>query len=228
MSRAINWKGRALLLYFVALFAFGLGVTGLAAHSRLTKSDPAARAVLETAPKELKLWFNEAVEPAFAKVWIVPAEGQQIPLTSRGDSSDPKLLVVTMPDNVPAGAVVIGYLVLAGCPSAGGRSNLAPPCRSRCAGVLFCRCCRHLVGRSRFRGGGSRSQCFFYKWFSHLDLPHQDRGGQDRDCRDRLRRGRLYPSRDCLGHGQEILNVRPGLAHRGTHRGSWSCRLPFQ
>jgi len=112
MNRVINWKGRTLLLCFVALLGFGLGITGAAAHSRLTKSDPAARAVLETAPKELKLWFNEAVEPAFAKVWIVPVAGPQIPLTSRGDSSDRKLLVVTMPDNVPAGVVVIGYHIL--------------------------------------------------------------------------------------------------------------------
>jgi copper resistance protein C len=112
MSRAINWRRRALLFYCVATLGFGVGIGAAGAHSRLTKSDPAARAVVETAPKELKLWFNEAVEPAFAKVWIIPAEGSQIPLTSRGDSSDRKLLVVTMPDNVPAGAVMIGYHVL--------------------------------------------------------------------------------------------------------------------
>jgi copper resistance protein C len=111
MGYAMNSK-RTLSFCFVALLGFGLGTAGAAAHSRLTKSVPAAREVLEAAPKELNLWFNEAVEPAFAKVWIVPAEGPQIPLTSRGDSSDPKLLVVTMPDNVPAGAVVIGYHIL--------------------------------------------------------------------------------------------------------------------
>jgi copper resistance protein C len=111
MGYAMNSK-RTLSFCFVALLGFGLGTAGAAAHSRLTKSDPAARAVLEAAPKELKLWFNEAVEPAFAKVWIVPANGPQISLTSRGDSSDRKLLIVTFPDNVPAGAVVIGYHIL--------------------------------------------------------------------------------------------------------------------
>jgi methionine-rich copper-binding protein CopC len=111
MGYAMNSK-RTLSFCFVALLGFGLGTADAAAHSRLTKSDPAARAVLEAAPKELKLWFNEAVEPAFAKVWIVPANGPQISLTSRGDSSDRKLLIVTFPDNVPAGAVVIGYHVL--------------------------------------------------------------------------------------------------------------------
>jgi methionine-rich copper-binding protein CopC len=112
MGHAIDRKRRTLLVYFVALLGFGLGIGTAAAHSRLTRSDPAARAVLETAPKELKLWFNEGVEPAEAKVWIVPAQGSKIPLTSRGDSSDPKLLIVTFPDTAPAGEVVIGFHIL--------------------------------------------------------------------------------------------------------------------
>jgi methionine-rich copper-binding protein CopC len=58
---------------------FGLGICGVAAHSRLVKSDPPARAVLATVPKELRLWFNEAVEPAFAKVWIVPVQDRRFP-----------------------------------------------------------------------------------------------------------------------------------------------------
>jgi methionine-rich copper-binding protein CopC len=112
MRRALERTGRALLVYVVVLVGFGLGISGAAAHSRLVKSDPSARAVLDTAPKELKLWFNEGVEPAFAKVWIVPANGARIPLTSQGDSSDPRLLKVVLPDNLPAGPVNIGYHML--------------------------------------------------------------------------------------------------------------------
>ena len=98
MRSANDRRGRALLVYFVVLLGFSLGISEVAAHSRLVKSEPSARAVLDTAPKELKLWFNENVEPAFAKVWIVPAEGPQIPLTSHGDSSDPRLLTVAVPE----------------------------------------------------------------------------------------------------------------------------------
>jgi methionine-rich copper-binding protein CopC len=114
MTGGISWRngGRALLVYVVVLLGFGLGTPGAEAHSRLVKSDPSARAVLETAPKELKLWFNEGVEPAFAKVWIVPAQGAQIPLTSHGDSSNPRLLIVALPDNLPAGPVNVGYHML--------------------------------------------------------------------------------------------------------------------
>jgi methionine-rich copper-binding protein CopC len=112
MRRAIERRGRPLLVYFIILLGFGLGISEVAAHSRLVKSEPSARAVIDTAPKELKLWFNESVEPAFAKVWIVPAGGSTIPLTSHGDSSDPRLLIVTLPDNLPVGPVNIGYHVL--------------------------------------------------------------------------------------------------------------------
>jgi methionine-rich copper-binding protein CopC len=112
MRRAIDRRGWALLVYVVVLLGFGLGISGASAHSRLVKSDPSARAVLDKAPKELKLWFNEGVEPAFAKVWIIPAQGAQIPLTSQGDKADPHLLIVALPDDLPAGPVVIRYHVL--------------------------------------------------------------------------------------------------------------------
>jgi methionine-rich copper-binding protein CopC len=107
-----NRRPPALLICFVLLLGFGLGISVATAHSRLVRSDPPARAVLDTAPKELKLWFNEAVEPAFAKIWIVPAQGPQISLTSRGDSADPRILIVSLPGNLPAGPVNIGYHVL--------------------------------------------------------------------------------------------------------------------
>jgi methionine-rich copper-binding protein CopC len=114
MTCAISRRhgGQALLVYFVVLLVFGLGISGVEAHSRLVKSDPPARAVLATAPKELRLRFNEAIKPALSKVWIVPTHGQQIPLTSHGDSSDPRLLIVTLPDDLAAGPVVIGYHIL--------------------------------------------------------------------------------------------------------------------
>lgn len=112
MRRAIDRMGKGLLICLFALCGFGLGISGAAAHSRLVKSEPASRAVLDTVPKELKLWFNEGVEPAFAKVWIVPAQGPQIPLANHRGEADQKLLIVTLPDNLPAGPVVIGYHML--------------------------------------------------------------------------------------------------------------------
>jgi methionine-rich copper-binding protein CopC len=103
---------RALPLYCLLLLGPCFGITGAAAHSRLVRSDPAARAVLDKAPKELKLWYNEAIEPAFAKVWIIPAQGPQIPLATQGDKTDQRILIVPLPDGLPVGPVNIGYHVL--------------------------------------------------------------------------------------------------------------------
>jgi copper resistance protein C len=107
-----NTFRRTLLFSLVALLGLGLGASEVLAHSRLVKSEPAARAVLAAAPKEVRLWFNEAIEIAFAKIWIVPASGPQIPLANHGDPSDSRLLIATLPDNLPNGPVVIGFRVL--------------------------------------------------------------------------------------------------------------------
>lgn len=112
MRHAFWRASKALPVVAAVLMSACLLASEATAHSRLVRSDPAARAVVEAAPKELKLWFNEKVEPAFAKIWIEPAQGPQIQLTSRGDSSDKKLLTVTLPGNLPPGPVNIGYHVL--------------------------------------------------------------------------------------------------------------------
>jgi hypothetical protein len=105
-------RRRVVSISLLALAGTALGLGDAAAHSRLVKSDPSARAVVATAPKEVKLWFNEQVEPAFAQIWLAPAEGEKIALTSRGDPSDKRLLVATLPDELPDGPIVIGFHVL--------------------------------------------------------------------------------------------------------------------
>jgi len=105
-------RRRVVATSLLALAGMGLGLRDAAAHSRLVKSDPSARAILATAPKEVRLWFNEQVEPAFAKIWVAPAAGEPIPLASRGDASDKRLLVATLPGELPEGPVFIGFHVL--------------------------------------------------------------------------------------------------------------------
>jgi hypothetical protein len=105
-------RRQAILTSLLALAGTAVGSRDAAAHSRLVKSDPSARAIVAMAPREVRLWFNEQVEPAFAKIWVTPAEGANIPLASRGDPSDKRLLVATLPDGLPDGPVVIGFHVL--------------------------------------------------------------------------------------------------------------------
>jgi hypothetical protein len=107
-----NKSRRAALFGLVGFLGFGFCGSAVLAHSRLVRSDPAARAVLSAAPKEVRLWFNEAIEIAFAKIWLAPAKGPQVPLANHGDPSDPRLLIATLPENLPSGPVVLGFRVL--------------------------------------------------------------------------------------------------------------------
>lgn len=101
-----------LVLGVAAIVGSAIGVPNASAHSRLVKSDPSARAVLAKVPKEVRLWFNEPIEPAFAKIWLVPTPGAKVDLVNRGDPADTQLLVATLPETIPEGPVVIGFRVL--------------------------------------------------------------------------------------------------------------------
>jgi hypothetical protein len=98
------------------LAAFVLA-TGLAAglawgHAALVRSTPAPRAMLARAPERVRLWFNERLEPAFARVSVWDGQGRQI---DRRDvlvgPEDPKALSVGIPALDP-GPYTVRYRVL--------------------------------------------------------------------------------------------------------------------
>jgi methionine-rich copper-binding protein CopC len=46
------------------------------AHTKLEKSEPAAGATLNTAPKQLQLWFNEKIDAAVSKLEMTSGSKQ--------------------------------------------------------------------------------------------------------------------------------------------------------
>ena len=88
-----GWRVAALL----AGWLLAVPVVG-GAHALLVKSAPARRAVLTRSPERVQLWFNEALEPAFARLTVLDSRGARV---DRGDASvepdDPKLLSVKLP-----------------------------------------------------------------------------------------------------------------------------------
>jgi methionine-rich copper-binding protein CopC len=77
------------------------------AHAVLVKTTPPRRAVLRQAPKQLELWFNERLEPAYSAVAVSTRSGSRVSTGAPGvDPQDPKRLTVTLP------ALAVGeYLV---------------------------------------------------------------------------------------------------------------------
>ena len=59
-----------------AALLIALAATGAWAHAALRESDPPAGATLTAAPKQIRLQFNEALEPAFASVKLTGAGGK--------------------------------------------------------------------------------------------------------------------------------------------------------
>lgn len=99
----------AAALTLAALLATPLGA---AAHALLAKSDPARRAVLSKPPAQVRLWFNERLEPAFSSLSVHDAAGNPVTTASAQVApEDPKRLQLALP-SLPAGTYTVRYQVL--------------------------------------------------------------------------------------------------------------------
>lgn len=76
--------------------------TPVFAHAQLIKAEPARRAILDKAPTQVRLWFNEEIEGAYTSLSVLKANKK--PVTDakpRVVSDDPKSIVLSLPDLKP-------------------------------------------------------------------------------------------------------------------------------
>ncbi len=104
-------RPRGLQLTGLAL-VIGLGPWLAWGHAALVKSVPGQRAAPTRSPERVRLWFNEPLEPRFARVSLWDGQGRQIDqqdvLVGPDDS---KALSVGIPELGP-GAYTVRYRVL--------------------------------------------------------------------------------------------------------------------
>lgn len=83
----------------VTTFALASAVTSSAfAHAKLQSSDPQAGSTLGSAPKQVRLKFNEALEPAFSKIKLTGPQNSEIPVTATAvDKADPTVMTAPLP-----------------------------------------------------------------------------------------------------------------------------------
>jgi methionine-rich copper-binding protein CopC len=68
------------------------------AHAALKNSQPAANAVLEQAPRDIQLTFNEKLEPAFSSIVLQDAGGKDIAAgKAQVDAANPLLMKLDLP-----------------------------------------------------------------------------------------------------------------------------------
>ena len=54
------------------------GMTAANAHAMLERAEPAVGGTVNAPPTEVKLWFTEALEPAFSTVQVFDQQGQRV------------------------------------------------------------------------------------------------------------------------------------------------------
>jgi methionine-rich copper-binding protein CopC len=96
----------ALLVTLLLSFIHGAAL----AHSHLKMSIPAAGATVSAGPSEVRLQFNEAVEPQFSRILVEPKGGK--PVASEPPTSDPgdkTTLIVKFAEPLQAGSYKVNW-----------------------------------------------------------------------------------------------------------------------
>jgi methionine-rich copper-binding protein CopC len=83
----------------VAAFSIASAASAPAfAHAKLQSSDPQAGSTLDSAPKQVHLKFNEALEPAFSKIKLTGPQNNEIPVAATTvDQADPTVMTAPLP-----------------------------------------------------------------------------------------------------------------------------------
>jgi len=96
------------LLLAVCMF---LALPGISfAHAILIRSDPTQGAVLRIPPKQVRLWFSEAIDPQLSTAQVVtPTDQQAGPQQARMPSAESSEIVVTLSSRLVPGIYVVMY-----------------------------------------------------------------------------------------------------------------------
>ena len=62
----------------VALAALLLGAGAAWGHAFLERADPRVGSTVKTAPAQVRVWFTEAIEPAFSTLEVVNQAGERV------------------------------------------------------------------------------------------------------------------------------------------------------
>ncbi|GEM30987.1 hypothetical protein NN3_19940 [Nocardia neocaledoniensis NBRC 108232] len=109
-SAAVRILARTAAAFTAILAALALTAGPAAAHAALASSDPADGARIDTAPAQVNLTFNEAIQSTFAALTVVGPDGQHY------ERSEPKtqgkILSTDLTGLGPAGVYTVGFRVV--------------------------------------------------------------------------------------------------------------------
>jgi hypothetical protein len=87
-----------------ALVAIGLALAAPAAlaHAFLDHAEPRVGSKVDASPPQVTLWFTQALEPAFSRVQVLDARGQEVDRKDGAvDSKDSTVMHASLPPLAP-------------------------------------------------------------------------------------------------------------------------------
>ncbi|MBX3062080.1 MAG: copper resistance protein CopC [Anaerolineae bacterium] len=116
-------------LLFCTLFTLLIlvAVQSVSAHANLLMSVPAANAVLNAPPEEIRLWFTEPAEPRFSSFTLRDINGNTLDIaTSAIDPQDATQLFMKIPlDTISDGVYTVAWQVVSAADGHPTRSNFS-------------------------------------------------------------------------------------------------------
>ncbi len=94
----------------IASLALALVAASAQAHAYLDHASPRVGSTVTSAPREVRLWFNQALEPRFTSAQLRSAAGATI-ASGAVDPADPKQIVIHV-QALPPGAYKVFWKVL--------------------------------------------------------------------------------------------------------------------
>src|SRR6266566_8808573 len=80
------------------------------AHAILLRSDPAKDSVLRVAPQQVRMWFSEALNPAFSTAVVVNGDNKQVDnRNAHVSSNDQTEMDVTLQANLPPAVYIVSW-----------------------------------------------------------------------------------------------------------------------
>src|SRR5215213_11417858 len=87
----------AMMMMLCVMAQLALSASPVAAHAFLESSDPAANAVLPTAPQSITLTFTEALETSYSRAELFEETGTLVPDATSTIGPQPRSMTLTIP-----------------------------------------------------------------------------------------------------------------------------------
>ena len=109
-THPFNPLGKGLALTALVSFA---AMTHAWAHAFLDHTDPVVGGAVKQAPAEVRLWYTQGLEPAFSRVQVFDAAGNEV--DKKDAHLDPKnnhLMIVSLPAGLGVGTYKVVWRVV--------------------------------------------------------------------------------------------------------------------